>query len=532
MNRIIEASLALSLLFLVFSCSDDEGSKTDPSVNVRDTTFAVDENPMDGALIGKLNASTAIMPQSEQLKYTLINQSIEGAIVLNETTGEFAVADSSVFNFEVNANITATVDVTAADMSKTATVKININNLPDEWVQVGTDILGEAAGDQFGRGISINKDGTVMAVGAPRNKENASYAGHVRAYSRGTLDGAWTQLGDDIDGGSGDMSGLAVSINDSGERILIGSYQGSSNYYPGFASARGGHARVFSLEGESWSKLGITLGGYKLSPDGTINDTNFGQAVSISGTGERIAVGAPSVYNGNNSRGYTVAFEASETNGWKQLGNRKEGGSVNERTGYAVSLNEDGTIQAVGSPESSARKGHVNVYELIGEEWTSIGSSIIGDEALDRLGIGISLSDDGQILAIGADASGQSDKPGYFKVYRNESGEWVQLGSTIYGRDDADRMGQGISINGDGSTLVVGGFDSNQNGDHSGYVRVYKYDEVKKDWMQIGPDFEGKAGDRFGVAVSINNQGNAIIIGADQYHNESQPGYVRTYWLR
>ncbi|MEQ6122569.1 hypothetical protein AAON49_00015, partial [Pseudotenacibaculum sp. MALMAid0570] len=66
------------------------------------------------------------------------------------------------------------------------------------WVQVGSNISGEASGDSSGQSISLNADGTRIAIGAYLNDGNGTDAGHVRVY--GESGGTWTQLGGDIDG--------------------------------------------------------------------------------------------------------------------------------------------------------------------------------------------------------------------------------------------------------------------------------------------------------------------------------------------
>ena len=66
------------------------------------------------------------------------------------------------------------------------------------WVQLGADIDGEAAGDQSGWSVSLSADGSTLAIGAIYNDGNGNAAGHVRVYNwNGT---AWVQLGTDIDG--------------------------------------------------------------------------------------------------------------------------------------------------------------------------------------------------------------------------------------------------------------------------------------------------------------------------------------------
>ena len=50
------------------------------------------------------------------------------------------------------------------------------------WSQLGSDIDGEAAGDQFGYSVSMDSNGDQVAIGAPTNDGNGEDAGHVRVH--------------------------------------------------------------------------------------------------------------------------------------------------------------------------------------------------------------------------------------------------------------------------------------------------------------------------------------------------------------
>jgi hypothetical protein len=56
-------------------------------------------------------------------------------------------------------------------------------NTNGTWTQVDTDIDGEAAYDWFGWSVSLNNDGSTVAIGARRNDGNGTNAGHVRVYN-------------------------------------------------------------------------------------------------------------------------------------------------------------------------------------------------------------------------------------------------------------------------------------------------------------------------------------------------------------
>ena len=87
--------------------------------------------------------------------------------------------------------------------------------------QLGSDIDGEAASDVSGKSVSMNAAGDRVAIGAPNNDGTGSNAGHVRVYAYSS--NSWSQLGADIDGeAASDNFGNAVSMNAAGERVAIG----------------------------------------------------------------------------------------------------------------------------------------------------------------------------------------------------------------------------------------------------------------------------------------------------------------------
>ena len=51
------------------------------------------------------------------------------------------------------------------------------------WRQIGSDIDGEAFGDQSGYSVSLNSAGDRVAIGAPLNDELAENAGSTRIFN-------------------------------------------------------------------------------------------------------------------------------------------------------------------------------------------------------------------------------------------------------------------------------------------------------------------------------------------------------------
>jgi len=91
-------------------------------INVTDLTIDIDENPTNGQVVGTVQTD-----ESEASGFSITSQTPAGALSIDPSTGELTVADATLFNFETNPVITATISV--VDGVNAATVTINLNNL-------------------------------------------------------------------------------------------------------------------------------------------------------------------------------------------------------------------------------------------------------------------------------------------------------------------------------------------------------------------------------------------------------------------
>jgi hypothetical protein len=106
----------------------------------------------------------------------------------------------------------------------------------NSWTIIGSHINGES-GDRFGVSISLNGLGDVVAIGANRNSTNK---GCVRIYSLSS-DSTWQKKYTIVGQSDGDQSGLALSLNSSGDVVGIG-----ARYNDG-GGTDSGHVRVYSI---------------------------------------------------------------------------------------------------------------------------------------------------------------------------------------------------------------------------------------------------------------------------------------------
>ena len=141
------------------------------------------------------------------------------------------------------------------------------------WNKLGNDIDGEVSGDESGRSVALNSDGSIVAIGTPFNNEER---GHVRLYQWNGF--SWNQLGSDIDGWSNSQSGRSVALSSDGSIVAIGAWH-ASNY--------SGQVILYQWNGSSWNQLGNNI-------DGEARDDFSGGRVALSSDGSIVAIGAHS----------------------------------------------------------------------------------------------------------------------------------------------------------------------------------------------------------------------------------------------
>ena len=250
------------------------------------------------------------------------------------------------------------------------------DNINDDWNLVGSPIIGEIYNAYFGSVVSISGDGKIIACDYSYSKEKD---GRTEIFE--LINNNWVQIGDDI---VGENTEDAAIITSKSERLAL-SYDGSIVAIGSAGSdANGpesGHVRVFKNINSSWEQVGTNI-------LGTLSSENFGRSVSLSHQGTIIAI------NAGNSGGFKV-FEFKDTS-WLQVGKPM---TLDKYAKTKCSISSDGSIVAIGTYDWNSP---VNVFKNINGVWTKLCEPINGDATGDYFGYSISLSDSGDILAIGA----------------------------------------------------------------------------------------------------------------------------------
>lgn len=157
-----------------------------------------------------------------------------------------------------------------------------------------------------------------------------------------------------------------------------------------------------------------------------------------------------------------------------------------------------------------------------------VGSDINGQAEDDTLGWSVDITADGTRLVTGIPGMNN----GRARVMELRNGDWVQIGPDVIGQA-GDRLGGSVAISPNGSRIVVGADSAYVSGSgwQTGKVRVYSM--VNGIWTQIGQTLTGRAGsDYFGDAVAISADGTRVIVGAPQFNTaDSRAGEVRVFDL-
>lgn len=316
------------------------------------------------------------------------------------------------------------------------------------------------------------------------------------------LSNAQLQIGSNINGESTeDFAGWSVSLSGSGSVLAVG-----APFNDGGASSSG-HVRVYQNNNGTWSQIGGDI-------DGERNDVS-GWSVSLSSDGSIVAIGSPSIDIRQGSGVGTVRVYKNVNGTWSQLGEDIADQKTAGEFGVSVSLSSDGTVLAIGAPgHGVSNRGMARVYKFDNNAWGQVGSDIDGENQGDSCGTSVSLSNNGQIIAIGSPKNdGAGDWSGHVRVYQNSMGTWTKVGADIDGQNTGDESGTSVSLSGDGGIVAVGAPQSGMNGSDSGQVRVFK--NIGGTWTQLGSDIDGESSqDLSGHSVSLNSDGNILAIGA------------------
>jgi Flp pilus assembly pilin Flp len=225
-------------------------------------------------------------------------------------------------------------------------------NSGGSWIQIGQDIDGVQEQGRLGNSVALNGEGNIIAIGASQNDENGTNTGKVKVFEN--INGAWTQLGGDINGEvEFEDSGSEVALSQVGNIVAISSPSSNAN------GLHSGHVRIFEYVGGVWTQIGEDI-------NGEASEDYFGWSIALSASGNVVAIG--SLWNDNNgSDAGNVRVFQNLGGAWTQLGLDINGEVANDNSGYSVDISDDGNTVAIGATfndSNGSGSGQVRVFDL------------------------------------------------------------------------------------------------------------------------------------------------------------------------
>lgn len=149
-------------------------------------SITIDENPTSGQVLGSVIGTT----NRGNIVFSLSNQSPTGAMAIDASSGQLTVADVDAFDFESNATVTATGNVTVDGVTESAIITISLNDVDliknqlttsktsyesasdGDWIEITATEYGNLAANvsaiaksgmtdnEYNDDITINRSGT------------------------------------------------------------------------------------------------------------------------------------------------------------------------------------------------------------------------------------------------------------------------------------------------------------------------------------------------------------------------------------
>lgn len=287
----------------------------------------------------------------------IYSRSVFGAWTLNATLVGSTSSTNVTEGYSVSLN--AAGDIVAfggpLDNSGEGAVWIFTKSIYGVWTEeaklVGTNAITPS---QQGQSVSLNAAGNVCAIGAPADN---NYIGATFIFIRSQI-GIWTpQAKITVNDGVQPQFGLSTSLNDNGDMIIIGGTYATQ-------------AWIFnrSING-IWIKtlLNIPSNGPTSSNGIAVTTNNAGTIVAVGCSTDNTIYGPPNppfppVILGSIGATFIFVKANNDKNTWinkNKLVGTPYVGYPSE--GYAVSLNGNGNILAIGAPNDNLNNINNNV---------------------------------------------------------------------------------------------------------------------------------------------------------------------------
>jgi hypothetical protein len=345
-----------------------------------------------------------------------------------------------------------------------------------------------AAGDNFGRSVSVNGDWAI--VGAYADNDKGTNSGSAYVFKKPA--GGWVDMMETAkliasDAAAGDNFGVSASM--SGGYAIIG-----ANFEDAKGVENSGSAYILKRDGTSWIEQNKLM-----ASDGEIGD-EFGYAVSISG--DYAIVGAYRDNDNGTDSGSAYIFKRDGETWVEQEKLRASDGVAYDRCGFCVSISGGyAIVGAYKDDDDGESSGSAYIFKRDGINWIQQTKLTASDaSAGDRFGYSVSISEDCAAVGAYADDNNGNDS-GSAYIFRRDGTSWIEQNRLFASEgNNGDYFGVSISISRD-HTVVGAQEDDSSTG--SGYVFENICEPPIEALIDIDPDTLNKKSHGRWVTVYI-----------------------------
>ena len=371
------------------------------------------------------------------------------------------------------------------------------------------------ASDYFGTAVAISDDGLRVAIGAYGQDGGVSNSGAAYIFRKeGTswIQEARLQATSRV---SGDQLGWSIALDANASRVVVGAPLANNN-----SLSDNGAAYVFRRTDTTWIQEALIV-----APAATrTGNARFGQSVDIDSTGTRIIVGATQAdQSGASNCGMAYIFTRSGTTWGHESTLIASDRAGNDNAGNDVAIDSTGTRACFGSHNddngSPTNTGSVYVFLRSGTTWSQEAKLLASDRLSgDCLGYAVDMDSTGTRIVAGAyndDDSGLTNS-GAVYIFVRSGTSWSQEAKLLASdKISSAWFGAAVSINGDGSRVLISAFSMTING-MAGAGQAYTFSRNNTSWTQDGTirPSDLMNDDNFAYDLDIDPSGYNIIVGA------------------
>jgi FG-GAP repeat len=397
-----------------------------------------------------------------------------------------------------------------------------------------------ATGDQFGDSLAISAEGTTVLVGAPgKTVRGAGQSGVVYIYVR-SAGGTWSralEIADPHPGrsyGVGSMFGASAALSARGDIAVIGAPRSCDpSTCTNTLYGQEGAVYVYTRTNGTWTQTAVLS-----DPQRAYRD-NFGMAVSLSGDGAHLLIGAPGEHAGNGPAAAYI-FSRSGTH-WAATATLKLPDPENDPSysfGSSVAIARQGTLSAIGAPHAGVRtatdQGTAYLYTNLNGKWSQAVKVTALDGAKDDefgTSVAVSQSASRSIAMIGSlgihtpcPCSNPTGSSGDAYVFSNLGRTWKQAAELHDpARTAWDGFGGRITLSADGSRAMIGAFLTYWWQAPVATGRAYLFANVAGKWQLKRQFTNPNKGERdyYGGQLAFNDAASTYFIAAGGYPGDT-----------